>query len=340
MKIINKYIINKVTKYCDLDKINKSILSSNDIVDINTMGNIEKLELIVNVEIINNIRRINKFHEEVNEILVKDGIYVSCLETLEERKKRVKKKAIIGFKKIFLFLDFIYKRVIPKLPIVKTIYFAITNGHNRVLSKAESLGRLISCGFQILEYFEFENILYVISKKSKSPEFDMNPSYGPLFKMKRIGKNGKIIGVYKIRTMHPYSEYCQDLITKENKLAESGKIAHDFRITYWGKIFRKYWIDELPMIINFLKGEITLVGVRPLSVSYFSRYPNDLQKLRIQIKPGLIPPYYADMPKNFEEILLSERKYINQKLKYPITTDIAYFFKVFFNIFFKGARSK
>ena len=77
-----------------------------------------------------------------------------------------------------------------------------------------------------------------------------------------------------------------------------------------------------------------------MSVSYFSRYPNDLQKLRIQIKPGLIPPYYADMPKNFEEILLSERKYINQKLKYPITTDIAYFFKVFFNIFFKGARSK
>ena len=71
--------------------------------------------------------------------------------------------------------------------------------------------------------------------------------------MNRIGYRGKIIGFYKFRTMYPYSEYCQKLINDENKLSETGKFKDDFRITYWGKILRKYWIDELPMLINFLK---------------------------------------------------------------------------------------
>ena len=94
------------------------------------------------------------------------------------------------------------------------------------------------------------------------------------------------------------------------------------------------------MIINFLKGEINIIGVRPLSISYFEQYPEELQKLRVKIKPGLIPPYYADMPKNFIEILESEEKYIKNKFKKPIATDIKYFCKAFKNIFFKGARSK
>ena len=94
------------------------------------------------------------------------------------------------------------------------------------------------------------------------------------------------------------------------------------------------------MIFNLLKGDLRLVGVRPLSVSYFDKYPKDLQKLRINFKPGLIPPYYADMPKNFDEILLSERKYLNKKQKSPFLTDLIYFQRAFVNIVFKGARSK
>ena len=66
----------------------------------------------------------------------------------------------------------------------------------------------------------------------------------------------------------------------------------------------------------------------------------NLQEKRIQVKPGLIPPYYADLPNNFDEILKSEQKYINQKLKYPIKTDVKYFYGAFKNIVFKGARSK
>ncbi|MEX2567706.1 MAG: hypothetical protein WD431_17295 [Cyclobacteriaceae bacterium] len=83
-----------------------------------------------------------------------------------------------------------------------------------------------------------------------------------------------------------------------------------------------------------------IVGVRPLSQHYFDLYPEDLQKLRTRVKPGLVPPFYADMPQTFEEITESERQYLYAYLKNPILTDIRYFFKAFFNIFFKGARSK
>ena len=63
---------------------------------------------------------------------------------------------------MLLFYGFYIQASNEKLPITKQIYFSITRGHNRVLSKAEMLGRLSSCGFTILEYFNYKNRLYVI----------------------------------------------------------------------------------------------------------------------------------------------------------------------------------
>jgi lipopolysaccharide/colanic/teichoic acid biosynthesis glycosyltransferase len=337
--MLSKILLNKVNKYIDINSENISIIETTNSINIQPLLKKVSLECIVNTEKVNNIRWINKFHEGVNELLDKDGIYLSCGETIIQREKRVKKKVPFGFKSILNLIDFVYKRVLPKLPITKYIYFAFSKGHNRVVSKAEILGRIISCGFEVLEYFEYNNLLYVISKKTKEPAFDMEVSYGPLFKMKRVGFMGQTIGVYKFRTMHPYSEYCQQLVINENKLDNSGKIAKDFRITKWGKVMRKVWIDELPMIINYLKGELKLVGVRPLSYGYFEKYPKDMQNLRITIKPGLIPPYYADMPKNWNEIIASEKRYIEKYKKNPLKTDCIYFIRVFVNILFKKARS-
>ena len=326
---IQKYIKLSNIRIFDFDSINPLDMKNKD----------EIYDLIINRHKINDCLRINKFHEVANSCLIDRGLYVSAVETLEQRRIRVQAKTPIGFKNIFRIIDFLYKRVFPKLPLFKRVYFFITSGRNRVISKAEVLGRLISCGFNILEYFEYNNLLYVISNKVNNPDFNMNPSYGPIFKMNRVGYQGEIIGVYKLRTMYPYSEYCQDLIIKENKLAKSGKIANDYRLTTWGKIFRRFWIDELPMLINFFKLELNLVGVRPLSKSYFAKYPKKLQNLRIKVKPGLIPPYYVDMPSDFDEILDSEEKYLKQKLQSPFLTDFKYFFKAVWNIAFKGARS-
>tara|TARA_B100002052_G_scaffold47285_1_gene40199 strand:+ start:46664 stop:47728 length:1065 start_codon:yes stop_codon:yes gene_type:complete len=339
-KIINynDKINDKIKKYCDFENIQGYSLITKESSNILNIDN-ENMQYIFNFEKVNNIRRVNKFHEIVNKKLNNGNIYLSCGETLESRRARIRNKVPIGFKTILRIIDFFYKRVLPKLPIIRKFYFFATQGHNRVMSKPEILGRLISCGFEILEYFEIEGLLYVISKKDKDPEFNMDPSYGPIFKMNRIGYKGKIIKVYKIRTMYPYSEYCQKLIMDENNLSDSGKFFNDYRVTTWGKIFRKFWIDEIPMFINFFKGELNLIGVRPLSEKYFSTYPEHLQKLRIKVKPGLIPPYYADLPENFDAILNSEEEYLNQKLKSPIRTDIKYFFKAMINIFLKGARS-
>jgi len=111
-------------------------------------------------------------------------------------------------------------------------------------------------------------------------------------------------------------------------------------MTSWGKIFRKLWIDELPQIINWFRGEVSLVGVRALSQHFFDLYPEDVKQLRIQFKPGLVPPYYADMPKSFDEIVESEIRYLLQKMEKPFITDINYFYKAFYNIIFRHARSR
>jgi len=93
------------------------------------------------------------------------------------------------------------------------------------------------------------------------------------------------------------------------------------------------------MLYNWLKGDLQIVGVRPLSFHYLSLYDKDLRELRKKVKPGLIPPFYADLPETFEEISDSERRYINAFQKHPMRTQCIYFWKAFINIAIKGARS-
>lgn len=334
---IPEYLLESLDRNTSFNFNRALIIKTRNIFNIKSHSN---LDLCINIERINNILHINPFHEAVNEVVKDGGIYCSCAETNAQRKTRKWKKYYFIFSPILLFFDFMYKRVIPKLPITKNVYFALTRGHNRVMSKAEIMGRLNSCGFEVLDVVEHGNLSYIISKKVRTPYYDMYPSYGPIFKMKRIGYRGKIISVYKFRTMSPYSEYIQKQIINENQLDEGGKIKGDYRITYYGKFFRKYWIDELPMIINWVKRELKMVGVRPLSEDYFSRYPLYLQELRIKTKPGLVPPYYVDLPVTFEEICDSERKYLMKYFQSPLKTDLIYFFKAAWNILIKRKRSR
>jgi lipopolysaccharide/colanic/teichoic acid biosynthesis glycosyltransferase len=216
----------------------------------------------------------------------------------------------------------------------------MTQGNNRVLSKAETFGRLYSCGFEIVSEQQIGNELYFLARKVREPYFDYSPTYGPLIRLKRYGKGGKLFGVYKARTMHPYSEYLQDYIYQNNKLDEGGKFKDDFRVTTIGKLMRKVWLDELPMFINVFKGEMKLVGVRPLSRQYFGLYSDEVKEKRLKFKPGLIPPYYVDMPKTLEEIMASEMRYLEAYEKHPLLTDWRYFWKALYNIIIKRARSK
>lgn len=343
---ISEYIIeessvgvyNFISKYIDLGRNSFSILSTT------TRFNVLKypdnhFNYIVNLQRINDIRYINKFFEAVNTKVNKFGVFMGCVETKNMRKRRILKKYPPVLNIIYYFFDYILKRVFPKFQVTKKVYFFLTRGQNRVLSKAETLGRLYSCGFEVLETKRDRHLMYFAVRKIGKPVYDPNPTYGPLVKLRRVGKNGKQFYVFKMRTMHPYSEYLQDYIYKRFNLKEGGKFNHDFRITTAGRFMRQFWIDELPMLINFVKGDMKMVGIRPLSKHYFSLYSKELQEKRTKHKPGLIPPFYADLPKTLEEIQESELKYLNAYEKHPFRTDVKYFFKAIFNIIFKRKRS-
>ena len=122
-------------------------------------------------------------------------------------------------------------------------------------------------------------------------------------------------------------------------LQEGGKIKDDPRINSVGRLCRKYWLDEIPMLYNLLRGDIKIVGVRPLSAHYLSLYPKAFQDFRNRFQPGLLPPYYADLPKTLDEIIASEERYLKAYEKSGILTDLKYLYKIIYNIVFRGSRS-
>lgn len=294
---------------------------------------------IINLQLINDVKRVNKFFEMMNTKLAIGGLFIGSVMTNEIRKTNIFGKYPWGIRHIIYFIYYIFKRIFPKVPVLKKIYFFITNGFDRPMSKAEAIGRLYCCGFEVLENQQFSDRLFFVARKTTEPTFDLKPTYGPLISLKRIGKNGKIIHVYKLRTMHPYAEYIQEYVFAKNKLQEGGKFKNDFRISTSGRIMRKFWIDELPMLLNVLTGDLKLIGVRPLSCHYFNLYSKELQERRLKHKPGMIPPFYADMPVTLDEIMASEMKYLAAYEKHPFRTDWIYFRKAVYNILIKRNRS-
>lgn len=95
-----------------------------------------------------------------------------------------------------------------------------------------------------------------------------------IFKQTRPGKDGRPFDIYKFRTM-----------TDERD--ENGKLLSDeIRLTPFGQTLRKLSIDELPQLINVLKGDISIVGPRPLLMQYLPLY-NDQQRRRMEVRPGI-----------------------------------------------------
>lgn len=124
--------------------------------------------------------------------------------------------------------------------------------------------------FLLLPFFLIIAIAIKITSKGKI-----------FFLQERLGKNGKVFNIIKFRTMIPNAEKIGDGLTIKSE--------NDSRITKVGKILRKTSLDELPQLINVLKGEMSLIGPRP-PVTYFpykyEKYTKK-QKLRFSVKPGI-----------------------------------------------------
>ena len=114
-------------------------------------------------------------------------------------------------------------------------------------------------------------------------------SPGPLiFKQKRVGYNKRIFETYKFRTMIEDAEKQQPELEQFNEMSGPVfKIQNDPRVTRIGKILRRTSIDELPQLCNVLKGDMSLIGPRPLPVRDYERFEEEWHKRRFSIRPGL-----------------------------------------------------
>lgn len=297
---------------------------------------------IVNQHQLNDMRHMNKFLESVNRNLPLGGRLLGCVEASESRKKRILNLFPRPLNTIWYTFDYLINRVWPKLPYLRRSYFALTKGKNRVISEMETYGRLYACGFRLVDSEEADGKLFFLVEKTGEPDYNTEATYGPFIKLRRVGKNGKIVKVYKMRTMYPYSEYVQEFIYERNGAGGIGtgsKFNNDPRITTVGRFMRKYWIDELPMLYNLVRGDLKLFGVRPISKHYFSLYPAEFQEFRKNFKPGLVPPVYVEIPKTLTDTVEIERRYLKAYERKPFLTDITYLFKAFYNIFIKRVRS-
>lgn len=299
-----------------------------------------RFDCIINLMPLNQIRGINQWFGLANDKLPDDGLFVCCFEPKSTTKKRILERYPAGLNWLVYTGVYLYKRVLPKLIMTSRIYFDITEGKDRILSRAEVMGRLCYCGFEIVDEQKVGNLMYVIARRSFRPQTIHRRLYGLLVRLNRVGKDGKLFTVYKFRTMHPYSEFLQAYIYEKYSLQEGGKFNHDIRVNTVGRFMRRCWIDELPMIINLIKGDMKLVGVRPLSKQYFSLYSPELQEKRTHHKPGLLPPFYADMPKTLDEIQASEMRYLTMcEERGTFLTDFIYFWRICYTIIFRRARS-
>lgn len=149
-----------------------------------------------------------------------------------------------------------------------------------------------------------------------------SPGSSPIFAQTRVGLNGRPFTLYKFRTMVPGAEHQLPQLLHHNQMrGPAFKIENDPRITPVGKFLRRSNLDELPQLINVLKGDMAIVGPRPALPREVDRYGDDA-RVRLTVLPGMTC-YWQVQPRHnlldFDEWMALDRKYIREQSLY---TDI------------------
>ena len=158
-------------------------------------------------------------------------------------------------------------------------------------------------------------------------------SKGPIiFTQKRVGFKGNEFNMLKFRSMVVNAEELKDKLKNKNEMSgPMFKMKNDPRVTKIGRFIRKTSIDELPQLINVLKGEMSLVGPRPSLPSEVKQFKPWMLK-RLEVKPGLTC-YWQIMGRNnidFEEWMKLDIKYVEKR---SVLLDIKLIYKTFFVLF-------
>lgn len=143
-----------------------------------------------------------------------------------------------------------------------------------------------------------------------------SPGDGAIFRQRRVGRDGKLFWLYKFRTMCPDAEEQLNELLSQNQMdGPVFKIEGDPRITRVGRFLRKTSLDELPQLLNVLRGDMSIVGPRPALPREVELY-SDYQRQRLYVTPGLscywqIAPHRNEM--SFDEWVALDLKYIQER---------------------------
>lgn len=290
---------------------------------------------------LNDVRRQCRFLRDVAGYLPYGGYVVARYQPLSCHDEELQRRYSGLLYRLVYVLDFLWQRVFPKIPVVNRAYFAFTRGRNRVISRIEIWGRLAYSGLAVIGESEpLDGEVYVLARKEGDPIIDRKPSYYPIVALNKVGLHGERIRVHKVRSMYPFSEFLQKRIFEEHGLSSTGKFANDPRLTEYGPFVRRYWLDEVPQLFDWLRGDIKLVGMRATSPHFLSLYPAELYELYVRIKPGLIPPIFDEETDGFDDIVETELKYLRSYAQAPILTDIRCLGATINDIVFRGVRSE
>ena len=155
-----------------------------------------------------------------------------------------------------------------------------------------------------------------------------------IYKQKRVGKNNKLFDMYKFRSMCIGAENMRAELMKYNEMdGPVFKIKNDPRITKVGKFIRKYSIDELPQLVNILKGDMSIVGPRPPLLDEVAQY-TDYHRQRLMVTPGLTCFWqaYGRSDLSFEDWFDMDMKDIKRR---SISLDISIIIRTVYAVIFK-----
>ena len=143
-----------------------------------------------------------------------------------------------------------------------------------------------------------------------------DPSAGPIFSQYRIGRDGRAFRLYKFRSMvADAEERLGSLISRNEMDGPAFKIRDDPRITRVGKLIRRTGIDELPQLLNVLKGDMSIVGPRPALPREVAQY-GEYEAQRLMVAPGLscywqIAPHRNEL--SFREWMDLDMRYVQER---------------------------
>ena len=173
----------------------------------------------------------------------------------------------------------------------------------------------------------------------------------PIFSQERVGKDGRTFVLHKFRTMYKdhddskYQEYMQQFVQENsaNLFDESGndkfELIDDPRITRVGSILRRSNLDELPQLINMVKGEMSLIGPRP-DIPFAVEFYKEHHKQRFQVKPGVTGLWQIHPDRrriSFEDTIQLDVDYINRQ---SLWLDIKIIFRTIFEIMSFGSHQQ